>query len=604
MSGPFGSSQWMYNSGADFYNGVATQSARFDDGSSAYLSRTPSSAGDRRTYTLSFWVKRANIGIADCALFGVQTDASNRVYIRWEADDTFKVYFAIGGSAYDNGTSMVFRDTSAWYHIVIAVDMDGSVNTDKLKIYVNGTNQTVSYGATLPTSDTAMNSTSLHTLGKKDGASNFLDGYLSEVNFIDGTALDPTSFGETKNGVWIAKEYTGSYGTNGFRLQFNQTGTGTASSSTIGADTSGNANHWTSSGIVASDCDMPDSPENNFATFSSIDPSATSTLSQGNLQASATTSSTAVVNWQGDIVNGKYFVEFYISDVGSNWTYIGVASPTALYVYRSSDGNWYNNSSYVAYGSSYTTGDIIGLAVDVSNGTLEWFKNGVSQGSQTSLSLTDSYIYIAPTTSADTGTVIANFGQDSTFAGATTAGGNTDANGIGDFKYSVPTGALALCTFNLPEPTISPNADNGTADDYFNTATYSGNSSTQNITSVGFQPDWVWIKSRSNASNHYLTDVVRGTSKGLQTNISNAEVTNTNVITSFNSDGFSLGDDATANVANITGRTYVSWNWKAGGTAVSNTDGTITSSVSANTDAGFSIVAYQGNDASSATVGH
>jgi len=203
----------------------------------------------------------------------------------------------------------------------------------------------------------------------------------------------------------------------------------------------------------------------------------------------------------------------------------------------------------------------------------------------------------------NTSSATMNFGQDSTFAGTETAGGNADENGNGDFAYAPPSGYLALCTANLPEPTISPNA-NTQADDYFNTATYSGNSSTQNITSVGFQPDWVWIKSRSNASNNYVTDVVRGTSKGLQTNISNAEVTNTNVITSFNSDGFSLGDDATANVANITGRTYVSWNWKAGGTAVSNTDGSITSSVSANTDAGFSIVSFTGNKTRGATIGH
>ena len=601
-----------------FYNGVATQSLRFDDGSSAYLSRTPLSAGDRREYTLSFWVKRANIGIADCALFGVQTDGSNRVYIRWEADDTFKVYFAIGGSAYDNGTTMVFRDTSSWYHIVIAVDMDGSTNTDKLKIYVNGTNQTVTYNATLPTSDTAMNSTSLHTLGKKDGASNFLDGYLSEVNFIDGSQLTPTSFGETKNGVWIAKEYTGSYGTNGFRLQFNQTGTGTASSSTIGADTSGNDNHFSSSGIVASDCDMPDSPENNFSTLNPLQIGQSNwTLSEGNLKGVSSTSVSGgggVLSTMG-VSSGKWYWECLLQNLNSDSSEIGIANTnsirTDVTLGRTSDsyaylnnGNKFSNNSSSSYGATYTTGDIIGVALDLDGGTLTFYKNNASQG--TAFSSLPSGYYVMGVSEGSTGnqqTQILNFGQDSTFAGNETAGGNADANGIGDFYYSPPSGYLALCTANLPEPTISPNADTQ-ADDYFNTATYSGNSSTQNITSVGFQPDWVWIKSRSNASNNYVTDVVRGTSKGLQTNISNAEVTNTNVITSFNSDGFSLGDDATANVANITGRTYVSWNWKAGGTAISNTDGTITSSVSGNTDAGFSIVSYSGNGVSGATLGH
>jgi hypothetical protein len=363
---------------------------------------------------------------------------------------------------------------------------------------------------------------------------------------------------------------------------------------------------------------MPDSPENNFSTLNPLQIGQSNwTLSEGNLKGVSSTSVSGgggVLSTMG-VSSGKWYWECLLQNLNSDSSEIGIANTnsirTDVTLGRTSDsyaylnnGNKFSNNSSSSYGATYTTGDIIGVALDLDGGTLTFYKNNASQG--TAFSSLPSGYYVMGVSEGSTGnqqTQILNFGQDSTFAGNETAGGNADANGIGDFYYSPPSGYLALCTANLPEPTISPNADTQ-ADDYFNTATYSGNSSTQNITSVGFQPDWVWIKSRSNASNNYVTDVVRGTSKGLQTNISNAEVTNTNVITSFNSDGFSLGDDATANVANITGRTYVSWNWKAGGTAVSNTDGSITSSVSANTDAGFSIVSYTSNNSAGATVGH
>jgi len=611
MSGPFGSSQWMYASGG-FYNGVATQSLRFDDGSSAYLSRTPASAGNRKTWTWSGWVKRSNLG-ATHTLF--DSRPTGEFAFGFLSGDTFYV----ASSSNFRITNQVFRDVSSWYHFVVVLDTTQATGSNRIKVYVNG-NQITSFGTSADPSQNAefgVNFTQLHSLGRYTSGGYF-DGYMAEVNLIDGQALDPTSFGETKNGVWIAKEYTGSYGTNGFRLQFNQTGTGTASSSTIGADTSGNANHFSSSGIVASDCDMPDSPENNFSTLNPLQIGQSNwTLSEGNLKGVSSTSVSGgggVLSTMG-VSSGKWYWECLLQNLNSDSSEIGIANTnsirTDVTLGRTSDsyaylnnGNKFSNNSSSSYGATYTTGDIIGVALDLDGGTLTFYKNNASQG--TAFSSLPSGYYVMGVSEGSTGnqqTQILNFGQDSTFAGNETAGGNADANGIGDFYYSPPSGYLALCTANLPEPTISPNADTQ-ADDYFNTATYSGNSSTQNITSVGFQPDWVWIKSRSNASNNYVTDVVRGTSKGLQTNISNAEVTNTNVITSFNSDGFSLGDDATANVANITGRTYVSWNWKAGGTAVSNTDGSITTSVSANTDAGFSIVAYQGNDASSATVGH
>lgn len=623
----FSPDQWAASTGVAFYNGVATQSLRFDRGSTAYLSRTPS-ASNRRTWTWSGWVKRGNLGNFH-SLFSATTElasGNSHSYIAFNNDGLIiNNYTYPSGTNWNLQTNALFRDVSAWYHIVLVVDTTQATSTDRLKLYVNGEQVTSFSSSTYPSQNYEgfINSTYKHKIGNAYIASSTygLDGYKAEVNFVDGQALTPTSFGETKNGVWIAKEYTGSYGTNGFRLQFNQTGTGTASSSTIGADTSGNANHFTSSGIVASDCDMPDSPENNFCTLNPLN-TGDAVLSEGNLKTpNLTTDTNNLVASTFQVANGKWYWEFLYDNVDADYAHIGITQTNGYDVqsfdnylgYRADqwsifagNGNKRNNQSFDSYGSGFSDNDIGMIALDMDNNKIWWGKNGTwfnsgDPASGTNAGFTNLSGEVTPALSSRD-IVYYNFGQDSSFVGNTTAQGNTDGNGIGDFYYSPPSGYLALCTSNLPEPTISPNADTQ-ADDYFNTATYSGNSSTQDITSVGFQPDWVWIKSRSNASNHYLTDVVRGTSKGLQTNIANAEVTNTNVITSFNSDGFSLGNDATANVANITGRTYVSWNWKAGGTAVSNTDGSITSSVSANTDAGFSIVNYTGTG-SSATVGH
>ena len=181
-----------------------------------------------------------------------------------------------------------------------------------------------------------------------------------------------------------------------------------------------------------------------------------------------------------------------------------------------------------------------------------------------------------------------NFGQDDTFAGNITSGGNTDANGRGSFKYSVPSGFLSLCTANLPEPDISPLNGQQPAD-YFNTILYTGTGATVSRTGVGFQPDWVWAKARSVAYGNRLYDSVRGVEKALYSDTNNNEeagADGSDGLTSFDSDGFSTGNHAGVNA---NGTTYVAWNWLAGGTAVSNTDGSITSSVSANTKAGFSI---------------
>ena len=265
MSGAFGSSQWMYASGG-FYNGVATQSLRFDNGSSAYLTRTPSSAGNQALWTASMWIKRSSL--TNDYFFGTQDGGSNIGSFSFSSAHQLLVNNKTGSTGVVLNTDMVFRDTSAWYHLVVVYKGDEATPANRAKIYVNGSQVATTVTETGGTGNGFFNASTPTGVGRVGSyTSNFFNGYMAEVNLVDGLGLDPTSFGETKNGVWIAKEYSGSYGTNGFRLQFNQTGTGTASTSTIGADTSGNTHHFTSSGIVASDCNMPDSPENNFATL-------------------------------------------------------------------------------------------------------------------------------------------------------------------------------------------------------------------------------------------------------------------------------------------------------------------------------------------------
>jgi hypothetical protein len=606
MSGPFGSSQWMYASGG-FYNGVATQSLRFNDGDSAYLTRTPSIAGNQKTWTWSGWVKRGNLGGTD-TLLSVYDNSVGEILVYIDSNNQFSLYWNVVGVNSGSVTaSNLLRDSSAHYHLLVVFDTTQGTASNRVKLYINGTLASLS-ASTYPNQnqDLLLNSTNEIRIGYAVYNNHPYDGYLSEVNFIDGLALDPTSFGEFKNGVWIPIEYTGSYGTNGFRLQFNQTGTGTASSSTIGADTSGNDHHFSSSGIVASDCDMPDSPENNFCTMNPLWYPA-GTLSEGNLKFIPTVSSdTGTVSTF--VPTGKSYWEVYIVSGSASSLYMGIVKTSAISNnYNTSSADWVfsqGSGAYRKYGtltSGQTTwgaSDILGLAYDTEATTLYVYKNNALISTITGLEDVEHYVLIAGNTTSEA--MVANFGQDSSFAGNTTAGGNTDANGKGDFKYAPPSGYLALCTANLPEPTISPNADTQ-ADDYFNTVLYTGDSSTSRaLTGVGFQPDFVWIKSRSTANNHNLNDSVRGANKQLYSNLTDAETSQTNNLKSFDSDGFTLGSDGDVN---FSPRTYVAWNWKAGGTAVSNTDGSITSSVSANTDAGFSIVTYTGTG-SAVTVGH
>ena len=589
---------------SDFYPETIDQSLRFEDGDSAYLLRTPSSAGNHKSLTISMWVKRGNI-TSNQVLMNVFVSASpnNQGVLRFNSSD--QLQFTNFSGEYDIVTNRKFRDTTNWYHILIRVDTTNSTASERIKIYINGTLETSLATSTYPTQnlDLEWNTTNKHLIGARTDNSTptpiqRLDGYLAEVNLVDGEALGPESFGETKNGVWISKGYSSSYGTNGFRLTF-------ADSSSLGDDTSGNGNDFTSSGLASTDV-VPDSPTNNFCTFNPLDPT-NMTLAEGNLETDkAANASNDGVNGTFLLTSGKWYFEFkpkYFSGGSGGFGNVGVRNPsgsakdalgsgnapnaTVLYLFDGNVQDFNSDTSYATSGSGNSYGAtgsemIYGVALDMDNGKI-WFSiNGTYPNSGDPASGTNEARDdintnhpdgVFPAISSYNVAFIANFGQNPSFNGDVgnsghTAGTESDSNGIGLFKYAPPSGFLAICSSNLPDTTISPNKSTQ-ADDHFNTVLYTGNGTSQSITGVGFQPDWVWAKTRNDGSLwHFLLDSSRGGNARLYSNGTGAESTSVNNITSFDSDGFSVGSAVNLNKSS---EPIVAWNWKAGGSAPTKT---------------------------------
>jgi hypothetical protein len=573
--------------------GLLSKSLRFRSSASASLSRTPSTAGNQQKFTWSGWVKRGSMPSTGVVLF-MSTGALYTQYLCFGGTDQTALttdaicfFSPVTGSTFSVQSAGVYRDPSAWYHIVCAVDTTQATSTNRVRIYVNGSE--ITYGTSnypAQNLNTYFNTTYAEYFAVNSGE--YFDGYLSDVYFVDGQQLTPSSFGATNatTGQWSPAKYTGTYGTNGFHLTF----ANATSTTTLGYDTSGNSNNWTTNNIsltAGSTYDsMNDVPVAYSATASNycvLNPlnyrtSYATAYADGNLKAtfsSAVAYQTAYGTFA--VSSGKYYWEITVGAVGTQ-TIIGVSQANYIDDTSRLDRTYTNGGSITGGGSgaTYTTNDVIGVAMDIGAGTVTFYKNGTSQGSATLGTLPANgwtpYAY------GYNGTVVnANFGQQ-------------------PFTYTPPSGYVALNTYNLSAPTIAQ------GNKYMDATTYTGNGSTQSITNAGaFQPDWIWVKERSAVRTHCLTDAVRGFTKYLFSDTTGAEETYSTLVTSVNSNGFNLG----ASVAvNDSGQTYVAWQWKASNTtAVSNTSGSITSQVSANTTAGFSIVTYTGTGAN-ATVGH
>ena len=443
------------------------------DGSSAYMTRTMGTPTDADKYTFSFWCKRSKLGVQQ-SIFR-STNGNNDSHVTFQADDTLR-FEEYGGLATIGKlqTTQVFRDVSAWYHIVLIYDSGNATAGNRMRMYVNGTEVT-SFGTdTNPSqdADSFFNKSGepLH-FGRTDysGGGNYFSGYVAELVMVDGQALTPSSFGEFDEDsptIWKPKNVSGlTFGDNGFYLDFEDSGD-------LGDDESGNGNDFTEYNLAAAD-QATDTPTNNFCTMNPLDNYyASSTFSEGNCHVLTNSSNSSFNTSTFAVSSGKWYWE---AKIGSNTTVnnmFGVADRvtsstsetvgtfTTSYSLLGTGRKYENNSYTDSWGDSYTTNDIMSVALDLDNNRLFFAKNGTWQNSGDPTSSTGA-ISITAAASTSNGVYFPAFGDFSgsddtdwliNFGGCpafTISSGNADANGYGNFEYSVPSGYLALCTKNL-----------------------------------------------------------------------------------------------------------------------------------------------------------
>ena len=537
------------------------QSALFDQSSHvASMVRTPSSTGNRKTWTLSVWLKRVDFATGSPngyqMLYGAQ--AAHECTIRI-VENKLEVY-EWTGSAYNFKwfSTRELRDPSAWYHVVVAFDSTQGTSTNRLKVYINGEQQTSSNLA-YPNQnlDTRMNLASLaQYIGRYHNPAYSYNGYMAEFNWLDGTAAAASSFGETNSatGQWIPKEYGGSYGTNGFYLKF--------VSGAIGTDSSGQGNNHSVSNISNAYI-LLDTPTNNFATMDSIFVGDDSnTFKDGNLKVVTATLNGGLAVATFAPLTGKYYAEFKVVILGASSNSIfGVRDLSDdpmnvvsgwhnrnLTTQSTKNIGYYGHSGEIFSGPSgtvlttaatYTTNDVIGVAIDYDNSTVKWYKNNALQYTKTSADLKNVTFALSDSSGSSGFTTQCNFGQRA-------------------FAYTPPSGYVTLSTANLPDPAIAvPSA-------HFNSVVWTGNATDNRAIAVGFAPNFTWFKQRTGTNSHGLFDNVRGNSSpnGLATNSTSREFDWTGIFKGHTSTGFTVGTDT---AVNANSNNYVGWNWKAGG---------------------------------------
>tara|TARA_Y100000992_G_scaffold161669_1_gene108290 strand:+ start:243 stop:3410 length:3168 start_codon:yes stop_codon:yes gene_type:complete len=568
-------------------------------------------------FTIEAYVRRTRQG--DDEWFFIQSDgtsANTSIGLHfWSSSygDVNKptMRMRIGGSNYDtNGTTVTVANT--WYHIA------GVRQGNTFRIYVNGVQE-----GTTTNSGAIHDPTTPFIIGAVTaGGSAGLKGYMDQVRisnvcrYPDGTSFTPPT-----------AQFTSDSNTK-LLVQSNIV-------HHVGTDASGNHNDYTPNNLKTSDA-VKDTPTNNFCTQNPLDEDnpSTSTFSEANLQMTRGTNHGNSRGTMG-MSSGKWYFEYCCptatSSSASPW--FGVCNSTADMTVQRTDGMWNYGASSGQFlvrgsGNSSTTdmgggvipaGTVIGVAVDMDNKKIWLGKSNTWYGSTGSATdgnpntganptdtFTDSEIpdgNLYPQMGVYNYTPKANFGQDSSFSGTLVAQGNTDENGIGDFYYAPPSGFLALCSNNL-----SPNVPSITSPQkHFKCVTWTGNTTApRDITGIGFAPDLVSIKARVNTYEFLWFDTVRGAGKRIYTHSTAAESDNQNTLNGFISDGFRLGSGSGVDLSvnGSASSTYVAWCWKAGGAAVTNNNGSVASQVSANQEAGFSIVTYNGSNDSTVTFGH
>jgi hypothetical protein len=562
-------------------SGVISNSCIFNGATNNYLARTPSSNGSGTTLTFSCWVKRGLLGLRDILYNGNIT--SNSEHLHFDANNKLNYYEAGGGARkWDYVTTRTFEDTSKWYHIYVRRDTTDSTAADRIQIYVDGERVTAYDTETQP----ALNATGYwnqttygHYLGTTGSASYIRGiGYLAEVNMIDGSNPAVSTFGvtDTSTGRWVPKALTGiTYGTNGFRLQF-------GSPSAIGDDTSGNNNDWSVNDLVASDL-TTDSPTQNHTTLNPLK-SSNITLSEGNLKASTVSGAQSYAS--GSLIpltSGKYYSEITITTAGSTLFFVGVGnfndyldhytadnplSKIAGGYIRSDTGQAYTAhndvGTYHTYGNSFTTNDVIGIAIDVDKGAMWISKNGTWQNSATASEIADGNTSNSLRTGMKGPLIILN----NTHSGTT-----VDYNfGQRSFSYTAPTGYNSIQQDNLP-------------------------STVKDIT------DFVIIKNRDAADSWMWQDSLRGSGQyGSTSTATQYNTAITDGVQKFLAGGFSTEDN---DAINTSGESYVAHNFHLnGGTTTTDTSGDLSTELQANATAGFSVGKFTVSGSGNVTWAH
>jgi hypothetical protein len=531
-----------------------TKSLRFNNPDTPYLSFTPSSTGDQKKWTTAFWFKRSTALESYIQLFGAPTHGDGHgvagIYFYTPVGKLTSYFDSSGADPYGAVNDRLYRDPAGWMQIIWAVD---AVNTIH-KIWINGVEESVASGTNPPDYGYAMNESGYTMkLGTRawSTASASFDGYIAQFVHLDGQYItDPTEFGQVSSttGEWEPIELTSSsftYGTNGALLEFLQTGT-SADSSGIGADTSGNGNHWSVSSLAASDV-VNDTPTDNYAVLNPLvvthSGAGNDTFSEGNTQVVTASSGRPVIPSTIFMPpdSGTYYAEFTLSAAGAMYGIARSDVPNAddcttsskIWGYESNAGTQYkvNSGTYVSMGTAPSYPVKNGVSYNTATGEVKFFVGGSDIGGYTGLSTDYSYgFFVGDGSTSVSTTVTTHFDSD-------------------DWD-NTPSGVKQLSTAQLPTPTIAKPSE------HFNTLTYASSGAK---TGVGFQPDLVWVKARGNTYDHELTDSVRGVTKALSSNDTGVESTDSTGLTVFGTDGFTVGAGT-----NYSTSSMVAWNWKAG----------------------------------------
>ena len=627
--------------GYDIDNSVKTEAANNE-----WFYRSSPTQGNRQTFTFSFWHKRTQITGYPADPYLMSQGSNARFHITGNTNPTLR--FMFDGNSTELESSPRLRDTSAWYHIVLAVDTTQATASNRVKLYLNG--EQISWDNSAYPSQNAtstwMSTTNMY-FNTRDGDGSYdASGYYAEICVIDGQQLAPTDFGEfdSNSGIWKPIDVSGlTFGNEGFYLDFED-------SSDLGADVSGNNNDCTLNNIAAAD-QATDTPTNNFCIINNNWKSSyTLNVSNGGTLISGGNGWSGYKGSMG-VRTGKWYWEVELATGGGNSNMmVGVGDdgtgPSSFdddnaheigyrhLLYYTAGGYriWTNSSGGASNDAGVTLptiseGDVIGIALNMDDSEISFYKNGSILLTYDGLDLgvlgnTDRYIgHVMPmvVNYSSLREPHVNFGG---FTSSPPASGNSDANGYGNFEYAPPSGYYSLCSRNIGLYN-SPTIDDSSA--HYQGLAYRGDSSSttsadRNLTNTGnsdLQPDWIWLFNRDTqlTGGQKIFDSNRGAGSGksLSSSIPNAAGYNDALygyVNAFNSDGFGVRAGTDSNRWYVDrgdggGDRYVAFQWKAnGGTTSSNTSGSITSTVQNNSDAGFSIVTFTGDGNNDATIGH